>query len=49
MFTTTNIENIFKNQIPFQDIYEGIEDDESSIFIHKTYIHKIFIYETMLI
>ena len=49
MFTTTNIENIFKNQIPFQDIYEGIEDDESSIFIHKTYIRKTFIYETMLI
>ena len=45
----TNIENIFKNQIPFQDIYEGIEDDESSIFIHKTYIRKTFIYETMLI
>ena len=45
----TNIENIFKNQIPFQDIYEYIDDDESRTFIYKTFIRKTLIYETMLI
>ena len=33
----TNIENIFKNQIPFQDIYEYIDDDESHAFFHKNF------------